>query len=76
MAPNGIVENEVCPVYAARVTSDVQANNDEVMEHQWCDLADTLQALTLTPWAFSPWMVMEAADENARLAFIRFAKRS
>ena len=76
VAPNGIVENEVCPVYAARVTSDVQANNDEVMEHQWCDLADTLQALTLTPWAFSPWMVMEAADENARLAFIRFAKRS
>ena len=75
MAPNGLVENEVCPVYAARVTSEVNANHDEVMEYQWCELDDILQALTLTPWAFSPWMVMEAADEEARQAFIAFAHR-
>lgn len=76
VAPNGIVENEVCPVYAARATSAVLANHDEVMEYQWCNLADMLDALTLTPWAFSPWMVMEADDENARLAFIDFAKQA
>ena len=76
VAPNGIVENEVCPVYAARVTRAVLANHDEVMEYQWCNLADILDALTLTPWAFSPWMVMEAADENARLAFIGFTKQA
>jgi isopentenyl-diphosphate delta-isomerase len=25
-------------------------------------------ALALTPWAYSPWMVLEAADDNARQA--------
>ncbi len=74
VAPNGIVENEVCPVYAARVTSAVQPNTDEVMEYQWCELEDMLRALELTPWAFSPWMVMEAADDEARRAFIAFAR--
>lgn len=74
VAPNGIVENEVCPVYAARVTSTVQPNTDEVMEFQWCELEDMLHALELTPWAFSPWMVMEAADDEARRALVAFAR--
>ncbi|MCS5932581.1 NUDIX domain-containing protein [Klebsiella pneumoniae subsp. pneumoniae] len=45
VAPNGIVENEVCPVYAARVVSEVQPNDDEVMDYQWVDLATMLSAL-------------------------------
>lgn len=53
VAPNGIVENEVCPVYAARVVSEVQPNDDEVMDYQWVDLATMLSALAATPWAFS-----------------------
>ncbi|PJF12557.1 isopentenyl-diphosphate Delta-isomerase [Raoultella ornithinolytica] len=68
VAPNGIVENEVCPVYAARIISPVLANSDEVMDYQWCELEDLLQALALTPWAYSPWIVLEAADDNARQA--------
>ena len=68
VAPNGIVENEVCPVYAARIISPLQANSDEVMDYQWCELEDLLQSLALTPWAYSPWMVLEAADDNARQA--------
>ncbi|BBQ82326.1 MULTISPECIES: isopentenyl-diphosphate Delta-isomerase [Enterobacteriaceae] len=75
VAPNGIVENEVCPVFAARVTSPVQANHDEVIEYQWGELDAIFEALKLTPWAFSPWMVMEAADDNARQALIAFAGR-
>jgi isopentenyl-diphosphate delta-isomerase len=43
VAPNGIVENEVCPVYAARIISPLQANSDEVMDYQWCELEDLLQ---------------------------------
>ena len=43
------------------------------MEYQWCELEDMLRALELTPWAFSPWMVMEAADAKARQALIDFA---
>ena len=75
VAPNGIVENEVCPVYAARVVSEVQPNDDEVMDYQWVDLATMLSALAATPWAFSPWMVLEAENRDARQALIDFVAR-
>ncbi|MDU6167497.1 MAG: isopentenyl-diphosphate Delta-isomerase [Citrobacter koseri] len=64
--PNGIVENEVCPVYAAQVTSALQVNPDEVMDYQWSGLETVLQALSAAPWAFSPWMVLQASDDKAR----------
>ncbi|HFZ8996987.1 TPA: isopentenyl-diphosphate Delta-isomerase [Citrobacter freundii] len=63
---NGIVENEVCPVYAARIASALQANAEEVMQYQWAGLEDILQALKVTPWAFSPWMAMQAANSATR----------
>jgi len=75
VAPNGIVENEVCPVYAARVVSEVQPNDDEVMDYQWVDLATMLSALAATPWAFSPWMVLEAENRDARQALTDFVAR-
>ena len=65
--PSGIVENEICPVYAARVTNTLAINDDEVMEYQWVELDALFRALDATPWAFSPWMVQEAntARENS-----------
>ncbi|WP_150323143.1 isopentenyl-diphosphate Delta-isomerase, partial [Enterobacter hormaechei] len=33
--PSGIVENEICPVFAARVTSELRINHDEVMAFEW-----------------------------------------
>ncbi|VVT45599.1 Isopentenyl-diphosphate delta-isomerase (EC [Kosakonia radicincitans] len=42
-------------------------NYDEVMEYQWVDLEALLQALNATPWAFSPWMVAEAATAQPAL---------
>ena len=75
VAPNGIVENEVCPVYAARVVSEVQPNDDEVMDYQWVDLETMLSALAATPWAFSPWMVLEAENRDARQALTDFVAR-
>jgi len=65
--PSGIVENEICPVFAARVVSQVRANPDEVMAYEWVELDGLLRALALTPWAFSPWMVSEAAAAEAKL---------
>ena len=72
--PNGIVENEVCPVFAARTTSALQINDDEVMDYQWCDLADVLHGIDATPWAFSPWMVMQATNREARKRLSAFTK--
>ncbi|MBB0920478.1 isopentenyl-diphosphate Delta-isomerase [Escherichia coli] len=72
--PNGIVENEVCPVFAARTTSALQINDDEMMDYQWCDLADVLRGIDATPWAFSPWMVMQATNREARKRLSAFTQ--
>lgn len=69
--PSGIVENEICPVFAALAVSAVTINRDEVMEYHWVKLDALLRALEATPWAFSPWMVMEASA--AKEGFVRFA---
>lgn len=73
--PGGIVENEVCPVYAARVVSQLQPNTDEVMDYQWSELEDVLRALDATPWAFSPWMVLQTANPAARALLLNYARR-
>ncbi|MCE1391066.1 isopentenyl-diphosphate Delta-isomerase [Enterobacter bugandensis] len=58
--PSGIVENEICPVFAARVTSELRINHDEVMAFEWVTLESLFRALDSAPWSFSPWMVQEA----------------
>ena len=64
--PGGIVENEVCPVYAAQLISTLQPNAEEVMDYRWSNLEDVLCGIDATPWAFSPWMVMQVSDDKAR----------
>lgn len=73
--PNGIVENEVCPVYAARMVSELSVNNDEVMEYQWSALENILEGIDVTPWAFSPWMVMQASNDAAREALLNYSRQ-
>lgn len=65
--PSGIVENEICPVFAARITNDVTINENEVMDYQWVELDTLFRALDATPWAFSPWMIMEATTARDKL---------
>lgn len=65
--PSGIVENEICPVFAAWITNALTINSDEVMAYEWVDLDALFQALDATPWAFSPWMVMEATAAREKL---------
>ena len=65
--------NEVCPVYAAHIVSELQLNPDEVMDCQWSNLEDVLSGIDATPWAFSPWMVMQVSDVKARELLRKFA---
>jgi isopentenyl-diphosphate Delta-isomerase len=58
---SGVVENEICPVYAARAAGPVEGNPDEVMELAWADPRDVARGVAATPWAFSPWMVLQVA---------------
>lgn len=56
---SGVVENELCPVYSARLTSPLKPAPSEVMDHTWVDVRDVAAAARLTPWAFSPWFVLQ-----------------
>ncbi|MCS5497613.1 isopentenyl-diphosphate Delta-isomerase [Cnuibacter physcomitrellae] len=56
---SGIVENEVCPVYTARVSGSFDPHRDEVMEWRWVDPADLRVAVSAASWAFSPWLALQ-----------------
>lgn len=56
---SGIVENEICPVYTARIRSEVRPRADEVCAHHWAQPADVRTAVDATPFAFSPWLVAQ-----------------
>lgn len=59
---SGVVENEICPVYRATAHTEPVPNPDEVAEYAWTDPA-TLRASALSsPWAFSPWMVLQLKE--------------
>ncbi len=57
---SGIVEHEICPVYIARADDEPDLNPREVAEARWVHPADLAASLTATPWAFSPWLVLQA----------------
>jgi len=52
----GVVENEVCPVFCARVDGPLDADPEEIMDSAWVPW-DQLRAATALPWAISPWAV-------------------
>ncbi|SFI25712.1 MULTISPECIES: isopentenyl-diphosphate Delta-isomerase [Microbacterium] len=57
---SGIVEHEICPVYTAVTDDELVLNPLEVVESRWVDPADLGSSLVTTPWAFSPWLVLQA----------------
>ncbi|MCW3494114.1 isopentenyl-diphosphate Delta-isomerase [Microbacterium sp. SSM24] len=57
---NGIVEHEVCPVYTALTRDEPVLNPLEVVDARWVDPAELAASLQTTPWAFSPWLVLQA----------------
>ena len=59
---SGIVEHEVCPVYTARTSDEPTPNPLEVADAQWVHPDDLAASLEHTPWAFSPWLVLQAAQ--------------
>jgi isopentenyl-diphosphate delta-isomerase len=57
---SGIVEHELCPVYTARTASVPEPHPGEVMELAWVEPASLARAVGSAPWAFSPWLVLQA----------------
>ncbi|WP_460005868.1 isopentenyl-diphosphate Delta-isomerase [Microbacterium xylanilyticum] len=56
----GVVENEICPVYVATSDGAPRPHPDEVVEHRWVDPDDLAASIERVPWAFSPWLVLQA----------------
>jgi isopentenyl-diphosphate Delta-isomerase len=56
---SGIVENELCPVYRATVSAEIVPNPDEVAEFAWVDPIALSASVAATPFAFSPWIVLQ-----------------
>jgi isopentenyl-diphosphate delta-isomerase len=57
---SGIVEHEICPVYTARTSDELVLNPNEVVDAMWVRPEDLARSLESTPWAFSPWLVLQA----------------
>lgn len=56
---SGIVENEICPVFAAVATSDPNPAASEVAEWRWVRPESLRAAIEGAPFAFSPWLVWQ-----------------
>ncbi|MFF5792051.1 isopentenyl-diphosphate Delta-isomerase [Paeniglutamicibacter sp. NPDC012692] len=59
---SGIVENEICPVFAAVIGADLEPNPDEVSEYAWVEPSALRLAAEATPFAFSPWLLEQIAQ--------------
>ncbi|GEM_PF-99421 len=56
---SGVVENEICPVFTAVLTGDLDPAADEVAEHDWVEPEHLDAAVAGMPFMFSPWMQEE-----------------
>jgi isopentenyl-diphosphate Delta-isomerase len=61
---SGIVENEMCPVFAGRLHPDahLSPNRGEVMDWAWTPWAQLVAAVSATPFVFSPWAVAQVRE--------------
>lgn len=67
---NGIVEWEICPVFTARTSAEVQPDSNEVAEHAWVTPERFINAVDQAPFAFSPWMVEQLSHQDLRAALL------
>ncbi|GAB2687233.1 isopentenyl-diphosphate Delta-isomerase [Thalassiella azotivora] len=71
---SGVVENEVCPVWSARVDGPTGAGGDvglrpdpdEVAEHAWLPWESLVAAVGAVPFALSPWCVLQVRRMTER----------
>ncbi|HEV7956964.1 MAG: idi [Microbacteriaceae bacterium] len=59
---SGVVENEICPVFAAVTSDAITLNPAEVAESAWLSPADLRNAVLAAPFAFSPWLAWQLEE--------------
>lgn len=67
---DGIMENEICPIYAGICDEDIQPDNTEIHAVRWIHWNDWLAEIRTQPENYSPWCVEEtlilASPQNFR----------
>lgn len=53
---NGIIENEICPVYAMSIDAQPNPNPDEVADYMWVDWQNLPDLIDKSPDQYSFWM--------------------
>ncbi len=59
VAPDGVVENEFCPVLVGAVEGQPRPDPAEVLEWRWVTWAEAVGVVTVAPWAISPWAALQ-----------------
>jgi isopentenyl-diphosphate delta-isomerase len=57
---NGIVENEICPLFIGYTDEDPKPNKNEVEAWKWIDWKEFLETVKEHPGTYSPWSEEEA----------------
>lgn len=59
---DGIVENEICPVFCCRYKGELLCNPDEVANIEWIAWSECIERVERIPDSLSPWMCMEVRE--------------
>lgn len=59
VAPDGVVENEFCPVMVADVHGEADPDPAEVLECRWAPWTAVRDLARVAPWAISPWAALQ-----------------
>lgn len=60
---SGIVENEICPVWAGTIDADgLRPDPAEIVQFDWLTWTDYVTAVKAFPAGFSPWAAAQVAD--------------
>lgn len=60
--PDGVVENEMCPVFVATAEGEVDPDPTEVEDHRWVDWADFRRGVLDGSLEISPWCRDQVAE--------------
>ena len=67
---NGIVENEICPVFIGFTDKQPVPNSDEVEATKWVDWYEFIASLDDPATDMSPWAVMEVRELLSNQIFV------
>jgi len=68
VAPDGVVENEFCPVLVANAEGEPDPDPTEVVEFHWAPWPAVVTLATTTPWLISPWSAAQIPLLAVRLS--------